>query len=369
MTFKKFVLALVLTGFLAVRPGYSVQIDYAANLLIEKSGNSYIVTVDKPCYGADRPYVVALVPRGEEVPDLPPNVPVIPIPMKRLVVGSTPAVACLQALDAMDLLAGLAGGQYLYFEGGRPHNIPEVAGNGGMSRSLDRELLLNLSPDGFLTYVYGDEERRDVDFLSDCGVPVLFMAEYLEDSPLGRAEWIKFIGLLTGREKEADAVFSEVSRRYKELEALASKAGDRPWVLSGAPFGGTWYVPKRDSWPVVLIEAAGGRYLWEDLKGTGIAPLDPEAVVSQASKARFWLGCGTWKSMKDAEASGLPIRSFPPFLSGKIYNNDLKTNEWGGNDYYQSGIVRPDLILADLLWILHPSLVPDHEPVYYRQLP
>ncbi len=368
MTLGKTAISFVFVLLLASCPAASVEIKHATNLDIEKSGSSYVVTIKKPYYGADRPSVLILVPKGERERPISSDVAVVEIPLGRIVAGSTPAVACLQALDAMDLLVGLAGGKYVYTDSIRSMDLPEVASDGGMSRALDRELLLALSPDAFLTYLYGDEERRDVDFLSSCGVPVLFMAEYLEDSPLGRAEWIKFIGILVGKEKEAEDIFDMVSRRYGELEALGSEIEVRPGMISGAPFGGTWYVPRGDSWPVMLFKAAGGRYLWEDLEGAGTAPLDLEAVLARAVSADVWLNCGTWRSLKDVEASGLPARSFPPFVSGRIFNNDLRVNDQGGNDFYQSGVIRPDLILADLLWILHPSLLPDHEPVYYRLL-
>ena len=355
-------------SFLSVPSSYGMTVDYATNLKVDEVDGCYLVTVDRPYYGATEPEVVLLVPEDMEPSVSMDGISRIDIPLNRIVVGTTPAVACLDALDSLDLLVGLAGGKYVYTDSVRKMGLPEVASDGGMSRSLDKERLLELAPDGFITYLYGDEERRDVDFLRNCGVPVLFMAEYLEDSPLARAEWIKFIGLLVGREEQATEIFDKVVRRYEELASMVDKSQVRPLVLSGAPFGGVWYVPRRGSWPSIMFRAAGAKSLWNDLEGTGTAPMDLEAVLVRAESSDIWLNCGSWRSLEDAERSGLPIEAFPPFEKGEIYNNDRRVTSEGGNDYYQSGIIRPDMILADLISIIHPEKMRDHELFYYRKL-
>lgn len=219
-------------GILAVFSSSAHSMDYASNLHIEQIGNYRLVTVDQAYYGSSEPYRAALVPKGEKTEVLP-GVPSIEVPLERLIVGSTPAVACLQALDSMEKVVGLAGGEYLYFEEGKTPEIPEVAGKGTMARALDREAIISLAPDGFLTYLYGDQEKKDAGFLRSQGIPVIFMAEYLEDSALGRAEWIKLVGILVGKEKEAADLFSKIASDYKALEALGTKAYDRPRVVLG----------------------------------------------------------------------------------------------------------------------------------------
>lgn len=346
----------------------AMEIKEASNLKIEDLDGRYLVTIPVPYYGASAPVRYLLVPKGNEMGPSIPDTVVVEIPIDRVIVGTTPAVACLDVLGSLDKLIGLAGGKYVYTDSVRRFNLPEVASDGGMSRSLDRERLLSLSPGGFITYLYGEEERRDVDFIVGCGVPVLFMAEYLEKSPLGRAEWIKFIGLLVGKGQEAEAFFDKVYSRYRDLESLGSKEHHRPVIMSGAPFGGTWYVPKGGSWPSILFRAAGGVSLWDDLEGSGTAPMDLEAVLDRAVSADLWFNCGTWRSLDDGKSSGVPVDAIPPFRDEKVYNNDLRINEQGGNDYYQLGVIRPDLILSDLLSIVHPSILPNHELFFYRHL-
>lgn len=365
---KKYIAFFAIIVVFIASSSFAMEIKEASNLIIEEAEGHFLVTVPAPYYGASAPIRYLLVHRGEASVQSIPDVVTVEVPLKRVVIGTTPAVACLDVLGSLNSLIGLAGGKYVYTDSLRELDLPEVASDGGMSRSLDREGLISLSPDGFITYLYGEEERRDVDFLAGCGIPVLFMAEYLEESPLGRAEWIKFIGLLVGKGEEAEAFFDKVASRYRELEALGAMEQGRPIIMSGAPFGGTWYVPKGDSWPSILFRAAGGLSMWDDLEGTGTAPMDLEAVLNRAVSADLWLNCGTWRSLDDGRSSGVPVETFPPFKAGKVYNNDSRINEHGGNDYYQLGVIRPDLILSDLLSIVHPSALPDHELVFYRNL-
>lgn len=365
---KKYIAFFVGIAIFVASSSFAMEIREASNLNIEEIDGHHLVTIPVPYYGASAPIRYLLVPRGEGRSVSMPDAVTLEVPLEQVVVGTTPAVACLEVLGSLDTLIGLAGGKYVYTDSVRHLALPEVASDGGMSRSLDRERLLSLSPDGFITYLYGEEERRDVDFLVGCGVPVLFMAEYLEESPLGRAEWIKFIGLLIGKGQEAEVFFDGVASRYRELEAIGTMEQDRPVIMSGAPFGGTWYVPKGGSWPSILFSAAGGVSLWNDLEGSGTAPMDLEAVLDRAVSADLWLNCGTWRSMEEGRSSGVPVESIPPFKAGKVYNNDRRINEHGGNDYYQFGVIRPDLILSDLLSIVHPSALPDHELVFYRNL-
>nr|WP_321502733.1 ABC transporter substrate-binding protein [uncultured Dethiosulfovibrio sp.] len=365
---RKYIAFFVVIIVFLASPLFAMEIKEASNLIIEEVEGHHLVTVPVPYYGASAPVRYLLVPRGEGNVKGIPDAVTIEIPLEKVVIGTTSAVACFDVLGSLDSLIGLAGGKYVYTDSLRDMGLPEVASDGGMSRSLDRERLISLSPDGFITYLYGEEERRDVDFLLGCGIPVLFMAEYLEDSPLGRAEWIKFIGLLIGKGQEAESFFDGVSSRYRELESLGATEQDRPMIMSGAPFGGTWYVPKGDSWPSILFRAAGGLSIWNDLEGTGTAPMDLEAVLDRAISADLWLNCGAWRSLDDGRSSGIPVESFPPFKAGLVYNNDRRINEHGGNDYYQLGVIRPDLILSDLLSIVHPSALPDHELVFYRNL-
>ncbi len=364
---KKIALFVALIVFIASSLS-AMEIKEASNLIIEEVEGHHMVTVPVPYYGASAPVRYLLIPKGEATVKDIPDVVAVEVPLERVVIGTTSAVACLDVLGALDRLIGLAGGKYVYTDSLRELNLPEVASDGGMSRSLDRERLISLSPEGFITYLYGEEERRDVDFLVRSGVPVIFMAEYLEESPLGRAEWIKFIGLLMGKGQEAEAFFDGVASRYRELESRGALEQDRPVIMSGAPFGGTWYVPKGDSWPSILFRAAGGVSMWNDLEGTGTAPMDLEAVLDRAVSADLWVNCGTWRSLDDGRSSGVPVEAIPPFKAGRIYNNDSRINEHGGNDYYQLGVIRPDLILSDLLSIIHPSSLPDHELVFYRKL-
>ena len=142
----------------------------------------------------------------------------------------------------------------------------------------------------------------------------------------------------------------------------------RPTVIRGAPFRGQWWVAKADSFIAALIRDAGGEYLWPDVPGVGSVSMDVEAVYERALAADFWLDPSGWTTMDEAAAVDPRLAAIEAFEKGHVYNNNKRLNPWGGNDYWESGMLRPDEILADLVSILYPDLLPNRELVYYRRL-
>ena len=190
----------------------------------------------------------------------------------------------------------------------------------------------------------------------------------MESHPLGRAEWIKFLGLFTGREKEAEEIFTALEKRYLSLAALSNNVKYRPTVVRGTPFSGRWYVAGGKSYVGTFLHDAGADYIFKETQFTGSRPMDIELVYERGQAAEFWVNCGVWQNLDQARRADPRFAAFKSLQDGRVYNNNLRVNEQGGNDYWESGVMAPDLVLADMIHIFHPELLPDHQFVYYTQL-
>ncbi len=298
-------------------------------------------------------------------PGTSPEQRVLPFRPARVATASTTAVAQLEVLDLLPFVVGHQGIAHVTsptFHARVDEGAILELSDGA---NTDRERLLALGPDLFLSSPSGAGVVEE----PSAQVPTLHLADFLEASPLARAEWLVFVGHLFGEQERAARRFQEIRNEYERLVALARSAGKRPKVLFSAPFSGVWHVPGGRSFAAQLIEDAGGQYLWRDLDHTGSVAMDIEAVWERAHQAEVWLQPFGWTSLEfgtgiDSRFAGLPVLE-----SGQVYNNDRRTTPAGGNDYWELGAVRPDLVLADLLKILHPELLPEHELVFHRRLP
>jgi iron complex transport system substrate-binding protein len=190
----------------------------------------------------------------------------------------------------------------------------------------------------------------------------------MEETPLGRAEWIKFTGAFFGKAAAADSLFASVDSAYQALAALARTAKRKPTVFVGAPFGGVWWMASGRTYVGRLLADAGADYLWAADTTRGSLNLDVEAVLGRAAGADFWINAGEWKDLADARAKDPRNALFKAWKDGRVYVNDALRCESGGRDFYETGAARPDLVLADLIAILHPELLPKHSLRWYRKL-
>ena len=308
-----------------------------------------------------------LVPHGKSAPANHPPAQVIVVPVRRVVALSTTHLGYIDAADRTDSLVGLSNFKTVNtasvrrrIEAGR---LKEV----GHASSLRIETLLALSPDLILTTATGsiyDVHPK----LAEAGLPAALIIDHLERHPLGRLEWIKFMALLLGTETHARTLFNDIAHEYKQLAAKTAQLDHRPKIITGTPFRGQWWVARADSFVARYIEDAGGIHLWPDIPGTGSRPMDIETVYERALNCDLWLNPGTWRRTGDALATDPRFAAVRALKKNQVFNNNKRLNPWGGNDYWESGMLRPDVVLADLIAILHPNLLPDHELVYYRRL-
>ena len=335
---------------------------------LERVGAVQVLRNALPWGGATEERAWVLVPSGASVPSSLAKLPRISVPAKRVVALTIPAVSALSLLGCPDRIVGVGGKRFLYDPAG-VRGAAEVGPEGGMGPDVDLERIVALKPDLVLAYVYTPQERAAAERLTSLGVPVVFLSEYLEETPLGMAEWLVAVGALVDREARARDLFDRTVGAYGEIRARARGAKTRPRVMAGSSFQGTWYVAGRDSWLARLVEDAGGTYLWEDLPGRGSVPVDGERVFVQAERAEAWVQCGLWRTLEEIRRSDPRLARLRPLREKRVFNNDARSRPGGGNDVYESGVWRPDRILGDLGSVLHPERFPGHRFFYYRRLP
>ena len=248
--------------------------------------------------------------------------------------------------------------------------IAEIGdGSSSMMRNLNMERLLALQPEIVMLYGTGNPQYDFHEQLQAAGLTPAINAEYMETTPLGAAEWIKFVAAFFDKDAEAKQIFDGIAQRYNAERAIAQSVTTRPTVFTGVDYHGSWYEPGGNSYRARFMEDAGATYLWRDDHTQGAMPLTMEAVMARAKNADYWIDVTILHSMAELAAQDARYREFKAFREKRVFNNDVRINAAGGNDYWESGMANPDQMLADMISIFHPELMPDHKRIWYRQLP
>jgi iron complex transport system substrate-binding protein len=345
-------------------------VSYAKRFKIEKVRGYSQLTVINPWQGAGNVIQKwCLLKEGTKIPAGFDTSEVIRVPVKKIVCMSTTHLAMISALHETGAVKGFSGTGFLYGQEFRVKvadgDIREI----GYEDNLNKELILEIAPDLIMVYGVGGESAGYTAKLKELGSRVFFNADYLETDPLGKAEWIKVFGALFCRGEMADSIFRDTERKYNKIKGLvAEKVALRPEVLLGLPFRDTWYISPGNSYVSKLISDAGGKYLWNDTQSSFSMPMGLEAVYIKGLRADFWLNTGTASSLNDIKAIDSRLADLPSFKNGNIYNNNNRTNAEGGNDYWEEGCIRPDLVLEDIVTILHPEMFPGKELWFYKKL-
>ncbi len=227
--------------------------------------------------------------------------------------------------------------------------------------------MIDLAPDAVVGFSISSN-NKSLNSLEKSGMKVLYNGDWTEQSPLGKAEWIKFFGALYDKEDKADEIFTDIEKAYSEAVILAQKATDKPTVLSGAMFQDHWYLPQGKSWAALFLNDAKADYLWADTEGTGSLSLAFETVLDKAENADVWMGPGQFISLKEMTDSNPHYGQFKAFKTKNVYSYSSKKGATGGILYFELAPNRPDLVLKDLIRIFHPELLPDYELHFFEKL-
>jgi len=346
-----------------------VQPDYATGFTVEYHNHYKVVTVTQPWKDANTQFQYVLVQCGTPHPTGYDQAQIIEVPVQDVVALSTTHLPHFEKLDAVDNLIGVDQFQRVNTLSVRQKIDQGQVQQFSSGQTLDLERLVAAQPDLVLAFATGQADTASYHRLQQAGVPVVVVAEYLEPSPLGQAEWLKFTALFLNREAQAEATFAAIAEAYQALVALAKTVSERPTVFTGSSYKGTWYVPGGESHVPQMLRDAGANYLWADTPQAGSIPLDFEAVYDRAATADFWVNLdANWQTRQDALADDSRYSQFNAWQDNRVFNNNRRTNGIGGNDYWESGITNPHLVLADLIKIFHPDLLPDHDLYYYHPL-
>ena len=322
---------------------------------------STLLTVSNPWQGADSVASRLFIARaGDEAP-LSFTGRILDGEAKRIVTTSSTHIAMLDALGATDRIVGVSGINYITNPEiqKRRDDIADI----GYEGNFDYEALLASNPDIVLLYgVNGASSMENK--LRELDIPYIYIGDYLEVSPLGKTEWIVPIAEIIGNRRKGEETFAAIAGRYNELKKkVAENIVDSPSVMLNVPYGDSWFMPSAGSYMARIIADAGGDYIYKKETGNSSLPIDLEEAYTLASQADFWLNTDQMTSLSTLAAKCPKFTDTRVFRNGYVYNNTLRANAAGGNDFFESGITHPDIILSDLVGIFHPEL--SNAPLYY----
>ncbi len=342
------------------------QITHATNFAISYHDSYQVLTVPQPTQGG-APESYVLVKCGAPTPELTGDLAgaqVITTPVSSLYSASTTHLPFLVELDQLDTLTGVGTKGFISEKQVQDRVAEPGVVEFSAAGTVDAEAVIAGQPDVLITAGTDDPGYAVV---KAAGIPVLANADWLEDDPLGRAEYLKYFAALTGTEQQAAAAFDTVERSYQELAASVQDA-DPVAVVPGQPFQGTWYIPGGKSYTTRLIQDAGGTTAWADDATSGSIPTDLETVLAKAGTAPAWLASTTWTTTAQALAEEPRLAEFAAMKAGNVWNAAKDVTADGGNNFYELGVARPDLVLGDLVAILHPDQAPNHDFSFYLRL-
>ena len=309
-----------------------------------------------------------LVDKSSVIPEDLKGENIIRTPVERIICLSTSHVAFMDVLGELDKVTAVSGGEYITHPEIRKGLAEGRIADVGYGTNLNYEEIIRQQPDVVMVYGVDSEITGFLNKFSDLGIPAILNAEFLESSPLGKAEWIRFAGALFQKEQLADSLFNGIAERYMNLKTVAGGKQNKPAVMMGLPYRDSWWVPGGDSYMARLIADAGGQYLGSNNSSRESFVISFEEALSWASRADIWLNVGMVSRKDEILALDSRFNRFGVFNTGRIYNNNKRSTGSGGNDFWESGTIAPDRVLEDLIRIFHPGLLPSGTMGYYQEV-
>lgn len=342
----------------------SDSIQYAQGFTVQRFDTYIMVEVRDPWDSTRLLQRYLLVDRTKSVPGGLPKGTIVKVPVKDIVIYTSVHAAIIDQLHETDKVIGVCEPRYMdtpaIQEGIQAGRIADL----GEATSPNIEKMIEIGAELVIASPFQNSSYGPVEKI---GIPIIEGADYMEALPLGRTEWIRFYGLLFGKEEMADSIFKETEQAYLSLKDLTANIDNRPTVLSEKKFGSSWYVPSGDSYMAHLIEDAGADYMFKDLPGAGSTPLAFETVFDKAIHADIWLvkyNQSSEMTYNDLRSEYTPYENFDAFKKKRIY-----TCNTGAVPYYEEFPIHPEYLLKDLIWIFHPELVFGYSPRYFREMP
>ncbi|WP_452223414.1 ABC transporter substrate-binding protein [Lacinutrix chionoecetis] len=348
----------------------SNTLTYAEGFTIVENGNHYILEIKSPWPESDQAYKYVLISAEEAAKTTfmrDAYDGIIITPVKKIVVTSTTHIPALELLNVEETLVGFPGTDYVSSKKTRARIDNNEIRELGKNEGINTEVLLDINPN--IVVAFGvDGKSKSLETIKKAGIPVIYNGDWVEKSPLAKAEWLKFFGVLYNKEKEADSIFKNIEQDYTKAKTLAKNAKNKPTVLSGAMHKDVWYLPNGTSTEAQFLKDANTNYLWSNTTEKGSVALNFEVVYSKAKSADLWLSPSYYTSLEAMEKASEHYTKFDAFENKQVYSFSNTTGETGGVLYYELGTARPDLILKDIIKISHPELLPDYKPFFFKKL-
>ena len=341
----------------------TMQVNYAKGFKVVKYNRFSLVEICDPSEESKKIYKYALLPHNMDADSLPEGYEPIRVPIKKVICMTTLQLSGFIKLNEIDRIVGITSTKFV-----QDSNIKQRLADGAIKRigiegEFDTEVVMSIAPDVIFTSPF---KRGGFDSIEELDIATFNYLGYKEPSPLGQAEWIKLIGLMLSKEEQAQSIFNGIEKRYLDLQAKADKTTARPTVLSGELHSGNWYVVGGKSYLAELFNDAGADYFMKNDRKTGGFYVDYEKVYAEGYNADYWRivnsynGTFSYDALGKADSRYSDLKAFRK--RGVIYCNLRE------RPFYERTPMEPDVVLADLIKIFHPSLLPDHSPVYYSLL-
>ena len=322
-----------------------------------------LVDIQNPQEPKSTTYRFALVPRGSKL-EAPEGYTLIETPIKSCICMTSLQLSNFIALDACEFVTGVTSTRHLFNEKMNRQIKEGRTAKIGIEGNFDSEVVMSMNPDVIFISPF---KRGGYEQMKEVHLPLVPHLGYKEMTPLGQAEWVKLIGLFVDKEQEAIQLFNGSEQRYLDLKAKAAKVENRPIVFSGEIRGGNWYAVGGKSFLALLFHDAGADYFLKDDPNSGGVTLDFETVYSQADEADYWRIMNSYDgqySYDALKASDARYADFRAFREKKVVYCNMTQRP-----YYERMPMEPDKVLADLIHVFHPDLLPaDYKPSYYDLL-
>ena len=342
---------------------YTPEYATGFKILGAKNAQSTLIQVSNPWQGAKDVTMSYFISRNGELPPTGFTGPTIPAGAQHIVCMSSSYIAMLDALGQVDRIVAVSGINYI----ANPYILAHKDSIKDMGPEINYELLLGLKPDVVLLYGIGDAQTAVTDKLKELAIPYMYVGEYLEESPLGKAEWLVALSELTDSRDKGIDVFREIPKRYQTLKDLTASVEQRPTVMFNTPWNDSWVMPSTQSYMAQLVTDAGADYIYKENTSNSSAPIGLETAYRLIQKADYWINVGMASTLDELKSMNPKFADAKSVRDKTVYNNNLRMTATGGNDYWESAVVRPDVVLRDLIHIFHPELVSD-STYYYRHL-
>ncbi|MEJ1223610.1 ABC transporter substrate-binding protein [Sediminicola sp. 1XM1-17] len=352
-------------------PAENNTISHAQGFSISSAASGVTtIKITSPWPNAEAAFTYALVPKEKLAfitLDRDKYDAIIATPIEKIVVTSTTHIPALEALGVENTLVGFPNTDYISSEKTRQRIAQDQIQELGNNEAINTEMVIALQPDLVVGFSI-DNSNKAYNTIRKSNIPVVYNGDWTEETPLGKAEWIKFFAPFYHMEKKADSIFKSIETSYVQAKQLAKRAKVKPTVLSGALYKDVWYLPGGKSWASNFITDANANYLWKDTEESGSLSLSLESVLDTAKEADYWISPSQFTSYDHLETGNRHYTQFKAFKDRSIYTFANSKGTTGGLLYYELAPNRPDLVLKDLIHIFHPELLPEYQTFFFKPL-